>query len=107
MRATVLAGKDAPSGVADWLAATGAARRAVLFEGFGGALDLPPELPVTRLAAGCVCCLGQVPLRVGLTRLVRAHRPDELLLVLADGQHLARVRALLADGSLGVRFALA
>jgi hypothetical protein len=44
-----------------------------------------------------------VPLRVTLTRSVRAHRPDDMLLLLASTQHLARVRALLADGSLGVR----
>jgi hypothetical protein len=50
--------------------------------------------------------MGQVPLRVGLTRMVRALRPDVVLLVLASGEHLARVRALLADGSLGVRFEL-
>jgi hypothetical protein len=58
------------------------------------------------MGAGCVCCMGQVPLRVGLTRMVRALRPDVVLLVLASGEHLARVRALLADGSLGVRFEL-
>jgi hypothetical protein len=53
-----------------------------------------------------VCCIGQVPLRVTLGRLVRAHRPDDMLLLLASAEHLPRVRALLADGSLGVRFDL-
>jgi hypothetical protein len=38
--------------------------------------------------------------------MVRALRPEVVLLVLASGEHLARVRALLADGSLGVRFEL-
>jgi hypothetical protein len=38
--------------------------------------------------------------------MVRSVRPDSVLLVLSHGEHLARVRALLADGSLGVRFAL-
>jgi hypothetical protein len=53
-----------------------------------------------------VCCAGQVLLRVTVGRTVRTHRPDELLLLLASADHLPRVRALLADGSLGVRFDL-
>ena len=107
MRATVIVGAgDAQPAVDAWLAATSGSRRAVLIEGAFSALDVPPGVPVTRLGAGCVCCMGQVPLRVGLTRMVRALRPDVVLLVLASGEHLARVRALLADGSLGVRFEL-
>jgi hypothetical protein len=43
---------------------------------------------------------------VTLIRAVRAHRPDEVLLLLATADHLPRVRALLEDGSLGVRFEL-
>lgn len=107
MRAAVIVGAgDAQGAVDAWLAATSGSRRAVLIEGVFSALDVPPGVPVTRLGAGCVCCMGQVPLRVGLTRMVRALRPDMVLLVLASGEHLARVRALLADGSLGVRFEL-
>jgi hypothetical protein len=45
-----------------------------------------------------------VPLRVTLVRTVRAQRPDDVLLLVANGEHLTRVRALLGDGSLGVRF---
>ena len=105
MKATVIHGVgDVQAGVDAWLAETAASRRAILIEGSFTALDAPPGVPVTRLGAGCVCCLGQVPLRVGLTRMVRTLRPDVVLLVLANGEHLARVRALLADGSLGVRF---
>jgi hypothetical protein len=107
MRATVIVGAGDVQPAADaWLAATSGSRRAVLLEGAFSALDVPPEVQVTRLGAGCVCCMGQVPLRVGLTRMVRALRPDVVLLVLASGEHLARVRALLADSSLGVRFEL-
>ena len=43
-------------------------------------------------------------MRVTLVRLVRALRPGALLVLLAGGDHEARVKALLADGSLGVRF---
>lgn len=107
MRAAVIVGTgDVQRTVDAWLAETAEARRAVLTEGVFRALDIPPGVPVTRIGAGCVCCMGQVPLRVGLTRMVRALRPDVVLLVLASGEHLARVRALLADGSLGVRFEL-
>jgi G3E family GTPase len=107
MKATVIAGTgDVQPAVDAWLAATSEARRAILIEGAFSALDVPPGVPVTRMGAGCVCCMGQVPLRVGLTRMVRALRPDVVLLVLASGEHRARVQALLADGSLGVRFEL-
>jgi G3E family GTPase len=87
-----------------WLAQPSADRRAVIAESAFVPLDAPADVPLARLAPGCVCCVGQVPLRVTLTRTVRAYRPDHLLLLLSSAGHLERVRALLADGSLGVRF---
>lgn len=108
MRATiVVAGNDgagSAGAIAAWLAATEGLRRAAFVEGLTAAADLPADVPATRLAAGCVCCVGQAPLRVGITRAVRSARPQALLLVLSGGAHVPRVRALLADGSLGVRF---
>ncbi len=105
MRATVVvADPRAPDAIAAWLAATQGERRAAFIEGLAATIELPDDLAVTRLAAGCVCCLGQVTLRVGVVRTVRNARPDALLLVLSSGAHVPRVRALLADGSLGVRF---
>jgi hypothetical protein len=107
MRASVVVGDaDVQRSVDAWLAVTPAGRRAVVVEGVFSVLEVPADVPLTRLGAGCVCCLGQVLLRVGLTRMVRMVRPDAVLLVLSHGDHLARVRALLADGSLGVRFEL-
>jgi hypothetical protein len=88
----------------EWLGRHRAGRRAVLAENPFAPLEGPEDVPVIRLAAGCVCCVGQVPMRVALVRAVRAHRPQELLLLLATAEHLPRVRALLSDGSLGVRF---
>jgi hypothetical protein len=88
----------------DWLARSPAGRRAVIAESGFVPLEAPDGVPLARLAPGCVCCVGQVPLRVTLTRTVRTHRPDDMLLLLATADHLPRVRALLADGSLGVRF---
>lgn len=107
MRASVVVGDAGVQQSVDaWLAATPAGRRAVVVEGAFSVLEVPADVPLTRLGAGCVCCLGQVPLRVGLTRMVRLVRPDAVLLVLLHGEHLERVQALLADGSLGVRFDL-
>jgi len=107
MRASVVVGdSDVQRSVNAWLAANPAGRRAVVVEGAFSVLEVPVDVPQTRLGAGCVCCLGQVPLRVGVTRMVRSVRPDSVLLVLSHGEHLARVRALLTDGSLGVRFDL-
>lgn len=88
----------------DWLAQPPRGRRAVIAESGLLPLEAPADVPLARLAPGCVCCVGQVPLRVTLTRTVRAVRPDDLLLLLATADHLPRVRALLADGTLGVRF---
>jgi hypothetical protein len=88
----------------DWLARSPDGRRAVIAESGFVPLEAPDDVPLACLAPGCVCCVGQVPLRVMLTRTVRMHRPDDLLLLLATADHLPRVRALLADGSLGARF---
>jgi hypothetical protein len=87
-----------------WLEAHAGERRAVLVEGAFVPLAAPDDVAVERLTAGCPCCMGQLPLRVTLVRLVRSLRPQALLLLLAAEGHVARVKALLADGSLGVRF---
>jgi hypothetical protein len=102
----VAAPADQQARLDEWLAQATAASRAVVAESGFVPLVAPDEVPVARLAPGCVCCAGQLPLRVTLTRLVRAHRPAEILLLLASAEHLPRLRALLADGSLGVHFEL-
>ncbi|HQR19909.1 MAG TPA: hypothetical protein PLE54_04255 [Burkholderiaceae bacterium] len=105
MQATVRQhGGDAQQLADAWLAVHAGERCAVIVEGAFVPLEAPSGVTVERLAGGCPCCLGQVPLRVALVRLVRAVRPDALLLLLSQGDHAERVRALLADGSLGVRF---
>ena len=65
---------------------------------------MPEDVPLVRLGGACACCLGQLPLRVAIVRLMRSRRPEALLLLLAGPEHADRVRALLADGSLGIRF---
>jgi hypothetical protein len=106
MRASVRVARGGAQGAIEtWLAST-TGRRAVLVEGALEPLHVPDDVPLTRLSPGCVCCVGLVPLKVGITRAVRAYRPESLLLVLSAGEHLQRVRELLANGSLGVRFEL-
>ena len=89
----------------DWTRRHPDGRRLVVAENPFGPLAVPDNISVVRLAAGCVCCIGQVAVRVALVRAVRTHRPDAVLLLLASADHLPRVRALLEDGRLGVRFA--
>jgi hypothetical protein len=96
---------DRQDAVDRWVAAHPEGRRAILTEGLGS-FTTPDGIAVARLGGGCVCCIGQVPLRVTLTRLMRAERPEHLLLLLADDQHLPRIRSLLTDCSLGVRLEL-
>jgi hypothetical protein len=80
----------------------GNVRAAVIAEGAFFELAAPPGVPVERLVSGCVCCVGLVPLRVTLTRLLRMQRPTHVLLLIADATHVDRVRALATDGRLGV-----
>jgi hypothetical protein len=75
---------------------------AVLAEGAFFELAVPPEVALERLAGGCVCCIGLLPLQVTLTRLLRSRRPASILLLLSDASHLERVHALVASGKLGV-----
>jgi len=70
---------------------------AVIAEGTFAVLTAPASVVVERIAAGCVCCVGQIAMRVTLTRLLRAHRPKRLLLLLASGEHIDRVRRMLGD----------
>ncbi|MEQ1503640.1 MAG: CobW family GTP-binding protein [Myxococcota bacterium] len=48
-------------------------------------------LEVREIAGGCICCTANVPLRVGLTQLVRELRPDRLLIEPTGLAHPASV----------------
>lgn len=102
VRIRTVAPVDRQNAVDSWIALHPQGRRAILAEGFGS-FTAPDGIAVAGLGGGCVCCIGQVPLRVTLTRLMRAERPEHLLLLLSDDRHLPRIRSLLTDGSLGVR----
>jgi len=59
--------------------------------------DPNAAVPVTilRIAPGCLCCAGNLVLRVTLNRLLR-RPPARLFISLADATHVGQLRALLS-----------
>jgi G3E family GTPase len=65
-------------------------RQAVLLTEAGEARLAPrASLTIVEADPGCICCVGQVSLRVALTRLLREARPERLYVELAEPAHLA------------------
>jgi G3E family GTPase len=56
--------------------------------------DLPPTQTVARIAPGCLCCTGNLVLRVTLNRLLR-RRPRRIFIGVADSEHLDQLRSWL------------
>jgi hypothetical protein len=79
---------------------------AVVAEGAFFDLRVPQGMALLRLAPGCACCVGQLPLRVGLTRLLREGRPQSVLLLIATAEHRERIEKMLREGALGATFAV-
>jgi len=71
----------------------------VVLEGGPGNLSAPPGVTLHQLAPQCVCCAGQLVLRVTLARILRLEKPQRLLLELAHGEHLDQVQSMLQSGS--------
>lgn len=76
---------------------------AVLLEGFPDG-KIPDELEflssnnaiwIEWTAPGCLCCIGNLTLRVTLNRLLR-RRPSRLYIAVADGRHLPELRRFLS-----------
>ena len=78
---------------------------AIILEGLADgstalAFDQPPSAAaphpqVLRIAPGCLCCTGNLVLRVTLNRVLR-HPPARLYIGLADASHLEQLRAMLS-----------
>jgi hypothetical protein len=71
---------------------------AVILEGLADALSplLPDSrLSVARIAGGCLCCAGNLVLRVTLNRLLR-HHPDRVYIGVGSSDHLDQLRSWLA-----------
>ena len=49
-----------------------------------------PDLALHRLAPGCMCCIGNLAMRVTLNRVLR-QAPERLYLALSDAEHLAKI----------------
>lgn len=54
------------------------------------------NLHICRIAPGCMCCVGNLTLRVTLNRLLRKP-PARLFIALATDTHLPQVRAFLTQ----------
>ncbi len=65
---------------------------AVLLEGMPSGQDLLPG--AMYIAAGCLCCAGNLVLRVSLNRILRK-KPERLFIGLASAEHLETLRAWL------------
>lgn len=55
-----------------------------------------PDLNIRRSAPGCLCCTGNLVLRVGLNRLLR-EGPDRLYISVAAGTHLPVLSTMLTS----------
>ena len=90
-------GREREQAVAAAIALHPAARCAVILEGLpsGEPLLLPSELlEIHRIAPGCLCCTGNLVLRVTLNRLLR-RPPGRLYIGLATSGHLDQLRSWL------------
>jgi hypothetical protein len=74
------------------------AKTAVILEGLApgnSPLDsLPVRVLFARIAPGCLCCAGNLVLRVTLNRLLR-QRPERLFIGVARSEHLDQLRSWL------------
>ena len=72
-----------------------------------GQTSPPPSFPLQllRIAPGCLCCSGNLVLRVTLNRLLR-HPPAHLFISLADASHIEQLRTWLTASPYDVLLAL-
>lgn len=72
-------------------------RSAVILEGLPdprSPLTPSDTLALHRIASGCVCCAGNLVLRVTLNRVLRS-RPERLFIGLSSTEHLDQLRSWL------------
>ncbi|MFZ6645747.1 GTPase [Undibacterium sp. TJN25] len=71
----------------------------VILEGLpsGQAVLVPtPSLHIQRIAPGCMCCIGNLAMRVTLNRVLR-RKPGLLVISLASSEHLDNIRRFLTQ----------
>lgn len=86
-----------------WLAGAPEGARAIVLESAWVSLQVPDDVSLRQISAGCLCCAGQLVLKVQLTALLRHARPQHMLLLLSQTTHLERFLAQLRGGLLGFR----
>jgi hypothetical protein len=72
---------------------------AVILEGLASGSSPIPDLSsvrLVRLAPGCMCCTGNLVLRVTLNRLLR-QGPGRLFIGVANSEHLDQLRSWLQE----------
>ena len=72
---------------------------AVILEGLpdgNPVLDASDEILISRIAPGCLCCAGNLVMRVTLNRLLR-QRPSRLYIGVAGTAHLDQLRSWLSS----------
>ncbi|MGK5018582.1 GTPase [Janthinobacterium sp. HLS12-2] len=94
---------DQPAAVILEGLADGSAILADLAEQISPSPSFPLQL--LRIAPGCLCCSGNLVLRVTLNRLLR-HPPARLFISLADATHIEQLRAWLTVSPYDVLLAL-
>ncbi|MFC5478059.1 GTPase [Massilia suwonensis] len=72
---------------------------AVILEGLSDGsptLEISEKILISRIAPGCLCCAGNLVMRVTLNRLLR-QRPARLFIGVADTAHLDQLRSWLSS----------
>jgi len=72
---------------------------AVILEGLSGGravIEISEKILISRIAPGCLCCAGNLVMRVTLNRLLR-QRPARLFIGVADTAHLDQLRSWLSS----------
>lgn len=59
-----------------------------------GALEQVPHLHMARIAPGCLCCIGNLTMRVTLNRLLR-RSPARLYISVANAAHVESLRTFM------------
>jgi G3E family GTPase len=54
------------------------------------------NIHIARIAPGCLCCTGNLTMRVTLNRMLR-HRPERLYISLATSTHLSQIQQFLSQ----------
>jgi hypothetical protein len=93
LREAAIAARLAPAGAIPTAIPT-----AILLEGLADGRSLLPAsdtILIQRIAPGCLCCTGNLVLRVTLNRILR-RPPERLYIGLATTEHLDQLRSWLS-----------